>query len=93
MTSDGTDDAAASLRPFATGGSFLNSLGDQRRTADAYTAADWAQLRALKREWDPDNVFGVTHNIAPATVAPAQRRAMNFRAPASHTGRTHEVAT
>jgi FAD/FMN-containing dehydrogenase len=93
MTIDGTDDAAASLRPFATGGSFLNSLGDQRRTADAYTAADWAQLRALKREWDPGNVFGRTHNIAPATVAPAQRPAMNFRAPASHTGRTYEVAT
>jgi FAD/FMN-containing dehydrogenase len=87
------DAAVDSVRPFATGGSFLNSLGDQRRTADAYTAADWAQLRALKREWDPGNVFGRTHNIAPATVAPAQRPAMNFRAPASHTGRTYEVAT
>jgi FAD/FMN-containing dehydrogenase len=93
LTIDGTDDAAASLRPFATGGSFLNSLGDQRRTADAYTAADWAQLRALKSEWDPDNVFGRSHNIAPATVAPAGRPPMNFGAPASHTGRTYKVAT
>jgi FAD/FMN-containing dehydrogenase len=68
MTVDGGDDAAASLRPYATGGSFLNFLGDQSRTADAYTAADWERLRELKGLWDPANVFGRTHNIAPATL-------------------------
>ena len=75
MTVDGGPDAVVSLRPYATGGSFLNFLGDQSRTADAYTEADWERLQLLKREWDPDNVFGRTHNIAPAAVgAPALRR-------------------
>jgi len=67
---EGGPDVMASLRPYSTGGSFLNFLGDQSRTADAYMAADWARLRALKREWDPENVFGRTHNVAPAPAAP-----------------------
>ncbi len=56
---------AARLWPFATGGTFLNLLGDPDRTATAYTADDWAALRAIKRVWDPDNVFRVNHNIPP----------------------------
>jgi FAD/FMN-containing dehydrogenase len=56
---------AARLWPYATGGSFLNFLGDPLRTSSAYTADDWAALRAIKRVWDPDNVFRVNHNIPP----------------------------
>ena len=65
VTVDGEDLSA--LRPHVTGGSFLNFLKDPSRTADAYTAADHARLRELKRAYDPANVFGAGHNIAPAT--------------------------
>jgi FAD/FMN-containing dehydrogenase len=67
VTVDGDD-----LRPLArhvTGGSFLNFLKDTARTHDAYTATDLARLLDLKRAYDPDNRFGVGHNIAPATTA------------------------
>lgn len=57
---------ARALRPHATGGSFLNFLTDPGLTATAYSAADFARLGQVKRAWDPDNVLGHTHNIAPA---------------------------
>jgi FAD/FMN-containing dehydrogenase len=56
----------ADLAPHATGHSFLNFLGDPARTADAYTRDDWRRLREVKAKYDPDNVFGANHNIAPA---------------------------
>jgi FAD/FMN-containing dehydrogenase len=57
---------AAKLRPHATGGSFLNFLGDPARTADAYTEGDYRRLREIKAAYDPDNVFAANHNIPPA---------------------------
>jgi FAD/FMN-containing dehydrogenase len=66
ITVDGPADAAAPLARHATGGSFLNFLKDPERTHAAYTAPDHALLRELKRAYDPDNVFSVNHNIAPA---------------------------
>jgi FAD/FMN-containing dehydrogenase len=56
----------AKLRPHATGGSWLNFLGDPARTADAYTDADYKRLREVKAAYDPDNVFSANHNIPPA---------------------------
>jgi FAD/FMN-containing dehydrogenase len=56
---------AARLRPHATGGSFLNFLGDADRTADAYTDADYRRLTEVKTAYDPDNVFHANHNIPP----------------------------
>jgi FAD/FMN-containing dehydrogenase len=53
------------LAPYATGGSFLNLLTDRTRTRSAFTAGNYARLRAVKRAWDPDNVFHVNHNIPP----------------------------
>jgi FAD/FMN-containing dehydrogenase len=67
VTVDGED--IAPLAPHVTGGSFLNFLKDTSRTRDAYTGRDWARLQELKRAYDPDNVFGAGHNIAPAPVA------------------------
>ena len=61
VTVDGED--IGPLAPHVTGGTFLNFLKDTSRTRDAYTAADYARLRELKRAYDPDNVFGVGHNI------------------------------
>jgi FAD/FMN-containing dehydrogenase len=57
---------AAALAPHATGGSFLNFLADPARTATAYTPADFRRLGEVKRAYDPDNVFRVNHNVAPA---------------------------
>jgi hypothetical protein len=67
VTVDGED--VAPLAPYVTGGSFLNFLKDTTRTRDAYTGRDWTRLQELKRAYDPDNVFGAGHNIAPAPAA------------------------
>ena len=68
FTIDGPAAAGDWFEPWATGGSFLNFLHDPARTATAYTSRDHAVLRDLKRAWDPDNLFGLTHNIAPSGV-------------------------
>ena len=74
ITVAGPREAAAPLAEYATGGTFLNFLHDPARTADAYTAASWERLRAIKRAYDPDNVFRLGHNIPPARGAYAARR-------------------
>jgi FAD/FMN-containing dehydrogenase len=66
MTIAGTPAGAAALAARATGGSFLNFLHDESETERAYTRADYARLRELKRRYDPENRLGSTHNIAPA---------------------------
>jgi FAD/FMN-containing dehydrogenase len=62
----------AALRPYGSGGSFLNFLADPGRTASAYTPENLRRLRAVKAAYDPDNVFRVGHNITPA-AQPAAR--------------------
>ena len=57
---------AARLAPHATGQKFLNFLGDPGQTAAAYSPGDHRRLRAVKAAYDPDNLFGANHNIAPA---------------------------
>ena len=79
ITVDGPVEAADGLAPYATGDSFLNFLADPQRTHTAFTAANWERLRELKRTYDPDNVFGLTHNVAPARAA---RPRMYYRASA-----------
>jgi FAD/FMN-containing dehydrogenase len=58
---------SAALRPFASG-AYVNTLSE--RGGDglerAYGAAKLARLGALKRAWDPDNVFHLNQNILPA---------------------------
>ena len=66
ITVDGPAEAAARIARHATGAAFLNFLKDPARTSDAYTPADYAALRKLKRIYDPENLFSVGHNIAPA---------------------------
>jgi FAD/FMN-containing dehydrogenase len=63
------DAVAARLRPHATGGTFLNFLGDPARTPTAYTDADYARLAEVKATYDPDNVFRHGHNIPPAAAS------------------------
>jgi FAD/FMN-containing dehydrogenase len=62
----GVKTVADKLRPHATGGAWLNFLGDATRTADAYTDGDYRRLRQVKAAYDPDNVFAANHNIPPA---------------------------
>lgn len=56
---------AESLDPHGTGATFLNFLADSTRVRAAYTAADHARLTAVKKTYDPGNVFRLNHNIAP----------------------------
>ncbi|SCL31537.1 FAD/FMN-containing dehydrogenase [Micromonospora pallida] len=56
---------ARRLRPYATGGVLLNLLSDPSRTMAAYRPADLGRLAALKRIYDPENIFHRNHNIPP----------------------------
>jgi hypothetical protein len=58
---------AGSLKPWSTGSAYLNFIGDEGllRVQDAFEPPVYARLRALKRTWDPDNVFRHNQNIPP----------------------------
>jgi hypothetical protein len=60
------DRLTARLRPHATGGSFLTLLTDHTKTRTAFTAGNYDRLAAVKRAWDPTNVFHLGHNIPPS---------------------------
>ena len=56
-----------SLEPHHSG-VYVNFLGDEGddRIREMYGAAKYARLQALKREYDPDNLFHLNQNIPPA---------------------------
>jgi FAD/FMN-containing dehydrogenase len=58
---------AAAMKPFSTGKVYLNFIGDegQARVAAAYGPEKYARLQALKRKWDPQNLFRHNQNITP----------------------------
>ena len=78
---EATDDAdriafvrgfAADMEPHASGGRYVNFLGQEGDSDDAQTAAaavygpaKLARLVALKRRFDPENVLRLNHNIPP----------------------------
>jgi FAD/FMN-containing dehydrogenase len=47
---------------------YVNFLGDEGeiRVRDAYPAATWERLRAIKQRYDPTNLFRLNQNIPPA---------------------------
>jgi len=57
----------ARLEPHARG-AYVNFLGEEgaTRTRAAYGEATYRRLAALKRRYDPDNVFRLNQNIVPA---------------------------
>jgi len=57
---------AAALAAHATGGSFLNFLADPARVETAFTPANLRRLRAVKRAYDPENLFSTGLHVAPA---------------------------
>ncbi|MGP9021627.1 FAD-binding oxidoreductase [Streptomyces sp. BR1] len=60
-------DVRADVRPWSTGAVYLNFIGDegQDRVVAGLGAENTARLAAVKRQYDPDNVFRYNHNIAP----------------------------
>ena len=61
-------DALATMRKYATGGIYLNFIGDegQDRVRAAYGDKNYAKLAGIKRQYDPENVFHRNQNIKPA---------------------------
>jgi FAD/FMN-containing dehydrogenase len=62
-------EAWQTIRPFSTGGNYVNfqlAEDDTARTAAAY-GKNFERLRRVKARYDPHNVFRVNRNIPPAT--------------------------
>ena len=57
------------IAPYATGGVWLNFLGDegQERVRAAFGEENYNRLALVKREFDPENTFRGNQNIRPAT--------------------------
>lgn len=57
-------------------GAYVNFLGDEGadRVRAAYPGATWDRLRAVKRRYDPDNLFRLNQNIPPAAAGAAENR-------------------
>jgi FAD/FMN-containing dehydrogenase len=67
---------AAELRQQDTG-VYVNFLGDEGddRIHAAYPEATWDRLAAVKRRYDPDNLFRLNQNIPPAADQPKEAAA------------------
>jgi FAD/FMN-containing dehydrogenase len=55
----------AAAAPASTGLAYVNFLGDAGAARTSYGAETYARLVALKREYDPTNVFRLNQNIEP----------------------------
>ena len=62
-------ETAAALRQTDTG-AYVNFVGDEgeERIRAAYPGATWERLAAVKRRYDPDNLFRLNQNISPEEV-------------------------
>jgi len=58
---------SAALRPFVTGGVYLNLEADEGadKVRANFSAEKYAKLAALKAKWDPHNLFRLNQNIKP----------------------------
>ena len=60
---------ADAMRPFGTGGAYLNFTPEADRVRGAYGDEKYERLVALKNKYDPDNVFRLNQNIEPTKQA------------------------
>jgi FAD/FMN-containing dehydrogenase len=63
---------ATTMRPYATGETYLNFLdldgATPQRVRAAYSARDWNEIVRLKTAYDPTNLFRFNRNIPPRPV-------------------------
>jgi FAD/FMN-containing dehydrogenase len=59
---------ADAMKPWSTGRVYLNFIGEEGvgRVEAAFGPEKYARLQALKKQWDPHNVFRHNQNITPA---------------------------
>jgi FAD/FMN-containing dehydrogenase len=60
---------AEAMRPFSTGGVYLNFTPESDRVRDAYGEEKYERLVALKDRYDPGNLFRLNQNIRPSLHA------------------------
>jgi FAD/FMN-containing dehydrogenase len=56
---------ASALEPFGTGRIYVNFAADPDRVRAAYSETKYDRLRAIKREYDPTNLFRLNQNVEP----------------------------
>lgn len=68
-----TRDLFEDLTPFTANAAYVNYMGDEgpEGVAKAYGEEKLARLAALKRKYDPANLFRMNQNIAPASASAA----------------------
>jgi len=61
-------DIRADLKPWSSGTVYLNFIGDEGedRVVAGFGRDNHARLAKVKREYDPENLFRLNHNIKPA---------------------------
>jgi hypothetical protein len=59
--------ALAEAQPYEAAGRYVNDVAEvaDGLARSIYGDAKYERLAALKREWDPDNVFRLNQNIRP----------------------------
>ncbi|MGD9739289.1 MAG: FAD-binding oxidoreductase [Bauldia sp.] len=64
-------DVQADMKPWATGDVYLNFIGDEGpdRIVAGLGRDNHRRLAEVKATWDPQNLFRLNHNIAPARAA------------------------
>jgi FAD/FMN-containing dehydrogenase len=62
---------SAAMAPYGTGVAYANFVNPDEiadRWRGSFSDEKWSRLIALKRQWDPDNVFRLNVNIPPAAT-------------------------
>jgi FAD/FMN-containing dehydrogenase len=60
------------VHPFSAGGAYINFMMDESAgRVEATYGNNYSRLRRIKAKYDPDNLFRVNQNIAPAEAAAA----------------------
>jgi hypothetical protein len=60
-----------SMSTHATGGVYVNLIGDDEAERIPSAFSDAGRVAALKRSWDPQNVLHGNHNVVPQGAEPS----------------------